>query len=184
MQPKDMDDIEFVDGAAQLLGRASSLAERVDLGARLARFQIDGTTRTNLSRLHLLQTDKMDIILAQFYRYLHQFPESDSLLKGHDEGRLRLRQKAHWQRVFRCEFDRAYVRNCLMIGLAHFHAKIPPQTYMAAYSFFHSELLRAVIDSHSSEESTILAISIGKVVMLDMSIALNAYLLDALALRS
>jgi hypothetical protein len=175
-----------VDGMNELadmrvLERAASMAQRVDLRARLARFQIDGSTKENLSRLQALQSDRLDLILVRLYRFLHQFPDLHDLLKGHDEQRLRLRQKAHWEQVLRCDFDRDYVRSCLMIGLTHFHAKIPPHSYMAAYGFFQGELLRAVAETHSLADSQKLAISIGKVLMLDMSLTLNAYFLDALA---
>lgn len=172
-----------MDGVARMTERAMKLAERVNLKSRLAHFQIDGSTQTNLRHLKLLQADGLDPIIARFYDYLRQFPETREMLEGHDEERLRRSQKAHWMRLFRCDFDREYVRSCLMVGLTHYHARIPPQTYISAYSFFQAEMLRSVIKSHSHSEFEALSISIGKLIMMDMSIALNAYILDAMALK-
>lgn len=172
-----------MDSASRMTDKAMKLAGRVDLKARLARFQIDGSTRNNLRQLKLLHEDGLDPIVAKFYDYLHRFPETHDLLKGHDEERLRMRQKAHWLRLFRCEFDHAYVHGCLVVGLQHFNARVPPQTYIAAYNFFQAELFRTMTAQHTPVEFEALAISVGKVIMLDMSISLNAYMLDAMALR-
>lgn len=172
-----------VDAVTRMTDRAIKLAERVNLKNRLAQFQIDGSTQTNLRQLKVLQGDGLDPIIARFYEYLRGFPDAQEILKGHDLERLRLSQKAHWMRLFRCEFDRHYVRSCLMIGLAHYHARIPPQLYIASYSFFQAELLRSVMKAHSHTEFEALSISIGKVIMMDMSVALNAYILDAMALK-
>ncbi|MBP7649633.1 MAG: hypothetical protein KA085_19360 [Phenylobacterium sp.] len=172
-----------MDGADRMTDRAMRLAERVDLEGRLARFQIDGSTQTNLRQLKVLKGGGLETIVAHFYEYLHRFPETQTLLKGHDEDRLRHRQKEHWTHLFNCEFDRRYVHSCLLVGLAHYHARVSPHTYIAAYSFFQSELLRAAIKLHTPAEVEALAISIGKVIMLDMSIALNAYILDAVSMK-
>lgn len=172
-----------VDSASRMMDRAIKLAGRVDLKARLARFQIDGSTKSNLGQLKLPTTDGLDSIVARFYEYLHHFPETHELLKGHDEERLRVRQKAHWMQLLRCDFDQNYVHSCLVVGLQHFHARVPPQTYIAAYSYFQSELLRKIMSMHTPMEFEALSISVGKVIMLDMSISLNAYMLDAMAMK-
>ena len=44
-----------MDGADRMTDRAMRLAERVDLEGRLARFQIDGSTQTNLRQLKVLK---------------------------------------------------------------------------------------------------------------------------------
>lgn len=172
-----------MDGAARMTDRAMKLAQRVDLESRLSRFQIDGSTRTNLGQLKVMRNGGLETIIAHFYEYLRRFPETQALLKGHDEDRLRHRQKEHWTHLFSCDFDQRYVHSCLMVGLAHYQARVAPHTYIAAYSFFQSELLRAAIKLHTPAEVEALSISIGKVIMLDMSIALNAYILDAVSMK-
>ncbi|MDO8379355.1 protoglobin domain-containing protein [Phenylobacterium sp.] len=172
-----------MDDAARMTDRAMKLAERVDIDGRLARFQIDGSTQTNLRQFKLLRSGGLDPVISRFYEYVHRFPETQAMLKGHDEDRLRQRQKEHWRRLLSCEFDRSYVHSCLLVGLAHYHARVSPHTYMAAYSFFQAELLRSAMKLHTPAEMEALSISIGKVIMLDMSIALNAYILDAVSMK-
>lgn len=172
-----------MDRARRLADRATRLAERVDLRNRLARFQIDEATKANLRQLKVLHGDGLDAVVVKFYQYLHSFPETTALLSGYDEARLRRSQKAHWMRLLHCEFDQRYVQSCLTIGLVHYDVKVPPQTYIAAYSYFQAELLRAIRKSQTPLEFEASSISLGKVIMLDMSIALNAYILDAMALK-
>ena len=172
-----------MDAAARLTSRAMTLAERVDLKNRLARFQIDDATCHNLRQLKLLKGDGLEPIVSKFYTYLHEFPETHAMLKGHDEDRLRRSQKVHWTRMLNCEFDRRYVHSCLLVGLAHYNAKIPPQSYIASYSFLQAEMFREIIRAHKPAELAALSVSLGKVIMLDMSISLNAYILDAMALK-
>jgi hemoglobin-like flavoprotein len=171
-----------VDQATKLTQRAAYLARRVDLQARFARFQIDSTTKANLHQLIPLLTKEIDQIIVRFYNYLEQFSETRDILKGHDIARLRLSQRRHWLRLFSCELDNDYVHSALLIGLAHYHRQVAPQTYLAAYSFFQSELLRTIISRHNSLEAAALSISINKLIMLDVSITLNAYLIDAFAI--
>jgi Protoglobin len=168
-----------VDHATQLTKRAADLARRVDLNARFARFQIDGTTKDNLREAMPFLTKELDGIISRFYAYLEQFSDTHEILKGHDIARLRESQKRHWLRLFSCELDNDYVHGALLIGLAHYHRQVAPQTYIAAYSFFQGELLKAIIGGHNPADAAALSSAIVKLVMLDVSITLNAYLIDA-----
>jgi len=168
-----------VDHAIQKTQRAADLVGRVDLNARFARFQIDGTTKDNLRKAMPFLTKELDRIISRFYSYLEQFPDTHEILKGHDTVRLRESQKRHWLRLFSCELDNDYVHSALLIGLAHYHSQVAPQTYIAANSFIQCELLRAVIGHYNSLDAAALSGSINKLVMLDVSITLNAYLIDA-----
>lgn len=170
-----------MDEATRLTQKAMQLSKRVEISARLARFEIDGTTRNNLAAVMPTLVAGIDRIIVRFYEYLDHFPETRLLLAGHDIGRLRQRQKHHWLRLFSCDFTEDYVHSSLLIGFAHFHARVPPHIYIAAYSFFLTDLLRVVGNTHKGLDLAAATTSISKVVMLDMSIALNAFLLDALS---
>lgn len=173
-----------MDHAGRLAERAVALAKRIDLDARLARFQIDEVTRANLRQSGLGQSGALEGILIRFYEYLHRFPETAHILEKTREEQLRRNQMVHWSALLSGEIDQVYVTRSLLIGMAHFNAKVSTQSYIAAYSFFQTELLRAIMRTFNHAEFEALSISIGKVIMLDMSIALNAYVLDAMAVRA
>ena len=173
-----------MDQATRMAERAMKLSRKIDLDARLARFQIDRTTQANLRQSNLGQSAALDGIVAKFYDYLHRFPENNAILDKTNEEKLKLSQKRHWSRLLNCDLDSQYVHNTLLIGMAHFNAKVPPQSYISSYSFFQAELFRTIIRSYSHMEFEALSISTSKVIMLDMSIALNAYLLDAMAIKT
>jgi len=80
--------------------------------------------------------------------------------------------------VVTARLDNSYLMDSLAIGFAHFRARIPPHLYMAGYNFFMSDLLRLVSTEFRGTEMAAATTAITKVCMLDMSIALNAYMLN------
>ncbi len=162
--------------------RATELAKRIDLEARLARFEINELTKKNLRSIMPTLLEGMDKITIRLHEYLNGFPDSHAILQKHDLGQLRSRQKQHWLQMFACSFDQEYVNGCMMVGLAHFHSKVSPHSYIAAYNFFLIELLRFVGEKLHGQELEVATSAISKVVMFDMSMALTAYIMDAMAL--
>lgn len=156
-----------------------TLAKRINLEERLARFEIDDTTRGNLRIFYPVIVTHIDRIVIRFYEYLARFTDAQDILNDYDVDLLREKQRKHWLQLFSGEFDADYVNRSIMIGLSHFQARVPPHIYMASYSFFVSNLL-AIPDMHiGGHEFRAVAISINKIIMLDMSIVMNAYMLDS-----
>ena len=172
---------EDVDEATRQTQRAMDLARRVNLETRLTRFEIDEATLTNLRLFTPTVLSHIDRVVIRFYEYLDRFAEARDILRGHDIDRLRQQQKRHWLRLLAGDFAGDYVSSTLMIGLAHFHARVPPHVYIASYSFFMGELLRIASESSIGYEFKAISLSVNKVIMLDMSIVLNAYMLDSFA---
>ena len=168
-----------MDQFAQMAQKAMMLARKIDLEARLARFEINDTTRANMLFLSPLLMEGMDRVIHNFYLYLNKFPETKALLKGRDVDILKSRQKFHWERMLRCEFDLDYAFRCMMIGIVHLRAKVSPQIYMSGYSFFATELLTVVSKSHQGMNFDAAAGAVNKVIMFDMSVVLDAYWLNA-----
>lgn len=169
------------DHEGRMIQMVTNIAAKINVESRLARFDIDGTTRTNVQVIRPVIFGHLDRIIVHFYEYLERFPETRQILKGHSVAMLRHRQHDHWQHLFACEFDRHYLHSALTIGLAHFRARVPPHVYIAAYSFFLTELLKIIAESHEEFDLAAVTTSVTKLVMFDMSVAMNAFLLNALA---
>jgi hypothetical protein len=177
--PSPAGSISTMDQFAQMAQKAMVLARKIDLEARLARFDINDTTRANMLFISPLLVENMDRVIISFYAYLNRFPETKALLKGRDIDILRSRQKFHWERVLRCEFDLDYAFRCMMIGIVHLRAKVSPQIYMSGYSFFATELLTVISKSHQGMNFDAAASAVNKLIMFDMSVVLDAYWLNA-----
>ncbi|WP_430396761.1 protoglobin domain-containing protein [Ferrovibrio sp.] len=156
------------------------LADRVNLPQRLLRFGITPLTRDNLRLVRPILQFHLNGITSRFYDFVQRFPEGKTILAKHDTVKLRHRQQSHWEMVFDCRFDHDYLTNALGIGHAHYRAKVPPPLYMAGYNFFLGDLLRLVATEYKGSDMAAAAASITRVVNLDMSLALTAFMVDSL----
>ncbi|MBP7670316.1 MAG: hypothetical protein KA106_03540 [Ferrovibrio sp.] len=156
------------------------LADRIDLGKRLVRFGITATTRQNLRLVQPILSQHLVGITGRFYDFIHRFPEAQSILMPHDSTRLRQSLHRHWLVVFDCQFDRDYLVEALGVGHAHYRAKVPPTLYMAGYNFFLGDLLRLAALEFKGGDMAAATASISRVINLDMSLALTAFLVDTL----
>ncbi len=157
-----------------------ALAAKIDLDQRLLRFGITPVTRDNLRQVLPIMSGHITGITSRFYDFMRRFPEARRVLERHDSERLRKRQHDHWLMLFSCSFDQTYLLNALAVGHAHFHAKVPPALYMAGYNFVATDLLRLVATEYKGGEMAAATASITRVVNLDMSLALSAFMLDSL----
>jgi hypothetical protein len=164
--------------------RAMDLARRLNLQARLSRFEIDDTTIHNLRLFSPVLQSHLERIVIHFYEYLDRFPEARAILKDHDIERLREKQKRHWLQLLSGDFGGSYINGTLMVGLAHFTARVPPHIYIASYSFFLNELHRLCESARPGHDFHAINASISKVIMFDMSISLNAYMLDSFSAQA
>lgn len=154
------------------------MAERISLEARKLRFEITPLTTDNLKLVYPVFTQHNAGIVHRFYAFIMRFPEAARLLQGKNLDGLKFRQQRHWETVVTARFDGSYLVDSLTIGFAHFRARIPPHLYMAGYNFFIGDLLRLVSTEFRGTEMAAATTAITKVCMLDMSIALNAYMLN------
>ena len=164
-----------------LAERAFKIAGTVDLNSLLLRFQIDDATKRNLEIFSPLMGKKLDKIATRFYEYVGNFPEMRAILSKHDKQRLRRAQTSYWTRLFAGRFDSAYLNSSVLVGLTHFKIGLPAYLYLAGYSFFQNEIYRIGAAELKPLEFAALAITINKVVALDIAIALHAYYGDAIS---
>jgi hypothetical protein len=148
-----------------------------DLTRRLALLEITPETNLVLEPFRLKLNSALDGIVHRFYRHLQSHPEGQRFFP--DNSRIPAlveKQRAHWQRLFNCQFDAAYLEGCTAIGQAHLRAGIAPYLYIAGYTYFLVELQKfaALHFSNPQELGTILAAAT-RLVHLDMDLALSVY---------
>lgn len=168
----------------ELKRRSELLASRVNIADRLNRFDFDETTRRNLEMFQRDLGDRLDKLIYEFYEYAERFPDTRKILSGRDVALLKSRQREHWLRLLSGNIDFTYVTSATLVGLVHYDVKLPPHVYISSYNFFMSELIRVAGEVRSGYELQAIAISIGKAIMLDMSLVLNAYFLDSLSAKA
>jgi methyl-accepting chemotaxis protein len=149
----------------------------VDLETRLRLLQITDDTKHNLRMFVPTLVEHMGEIVRKFYNHILSFPEAKKIFSSEEQiAYLHTMQKKHWVKMFRCDFDEAYVDGTFAIGEKHYQYGVAPYLYIAGYNFFVCEVIR-VASAHygaSLELPGVLA-SIVRVVNLDMDIALSAY---------
>ncbi|WP_119421853.1 protoglobin domain-containing protein [Desertibaculum subflavum] len=146
------------------------------IGARLRLLGIDDDARAEMQRFLPILVAGLDHIIERFYAHMFSLPEGRHIFG--DPGvveRLKVRQKAHWLRLFSSTFDDDYVSGAIKVGEVHYVQAIPPYLYIAGYNFFHCELIRLVCDAVPSRLVPRVLAAFTRVVSLDMDLALSAY---------
>jgi len=146
---------------------------------RLAYFDIGPADREVLRNLAPLARRTVDEIVAGFYRHLLSFPELATLLQE-EPGRLdRLKQtqRAYFLDFTEGRFDDEYFETRLRVGDAHQRVGLRPVWYIGAFSLYLRLAMRALVAETGEGERLLPALeALVKVVLLDMSLAMNTYI--------
>jgi len=117
-------------------------------------------------------------ILDGFYEFLLRFSEMQSFLGSDDHIRRLKATQLEYLQSFGLQFqDVAYFEYRLRIGIAHERIGLPLHLYLAAYRCLQSLILDAIpaaIRQHPARFTQYMH-SISKIVMLDCSLAVDAY---------
>ena len=96
-------------------------------------------------------------------------------------GSVKVRQRAHWERILSAQFDDDYARAARQIGEAHARIGLNPSWYIGGYATILQHLVKAVVhegatrpDGARSTEQSIGALIKG--VLLDIDLSVAAYL--------
>ncbi len=148
-----------------------------DLRMRLALLRIDDDTRANLKRFRPILERQIDAVIDGFYRFLREVPEARAILTSDEQVRqLRAKQRSHWLVLFSGTWDGHFRDAAIAIGAAHFNARVPPYLYVAAYTYFHCELINVAASQFNGEDAARVTAAIAKIVNLDMELALASYM--------
>ncbi len=117
-------------------------------------------------------------ILDGFYEFLHSFSEMQSFLGSEDHIRRLKATQLEYLQSFGLQFqDVTYFEYRLRIGIAHERISLPLHLYLAAYRCLQAlilDSLPAAMRQHAASFTQYIN-SISKIVMLDCSLAVDAY---------
>jgi hypothetical protein len=118
---------------------------------------------------------KIDPLIRRFYDHLLSRPDVARILRKVDIPGLIPAQRAHWLKLFRCEFSEEYVSHARAIGQAHYHNQIPVYAYIGSYNYMLTLILEVASQNVRGFDLAPLLADISRLVCLDMELALAAY---------
>lgn len=147
---------------------------------RLAFLEIGPDDEARLSELRDFAHQHVDEIVESFYAHLWKFEET-RLILGDDAAVTQLKglQRAYFLRMLEGHFDGDYFESRLRVGDAHQRINLEPRWYLGTFHLY----LRLLIDklrdhyAHDMAHFAALITSLSKVIFLDMSLAIDAYIL-------
>jgi signal transduction histidine kinase len=146
---------------------------------RLAFFDVGPDDAARLRALHGLATDTVDGIVERFYAHLLRFPELEPLLRD-EPGRiakLQGLQREYFMALTAGTLDADYVESRLRVGNAHQRIGLRPEWYIGAFALYLRLALRTLVDETGDGRTVLPTIeSLIKVVLLDMSLAIDTYI--------
>ena len=146
------------------------------LSKRLRLLGITDITIENIRTFRPTFDRNIDVIIHNFYEHMTSFPDAMAIfLRGHDLSSLKRYQKAHWEKLFGCNFNEDYLNSAIKIGMIHYKHKVPPYLYIAGYNFFHCEIIRFCSIDYKGLDLPNALSSITRIISLDMELALSSY---------
>jgi signal transduction histidine kinase len=124
----------------------------------------------------------LDDFTAQFYQHLSAHPTTSSFLTDPETvERLKRTQRLYFESVLDARLDAAYVRDRWRMGQAHAEVGLEPQWFLGAYNQYMQFCFRRFAghcggDLEGYMEGTL---SLLKVMLLDMGLALDSYFAQA-----
>jgi len=121
-----------------------------------------------------------DTIIDKFYEFLLQQPEMKKFLPS-EELLVRLkRTQSEYLARFGVEFkSKNYFEYRLRIGIAHARIQLPLNLYIASFLQIQTLLQKAVLNSSLSENPELVTdcyVTISRIIMLDISLAIDSYI--------
>jgi len=189
--------LDFVNSPETTLS-ARELTEQKSISGCMVRTSLDLKLRLDLYGINLETfyyagvfwraiLPEFDEIIHRFYAHIlehrkyRKFIPDPAIID-----RLKVTQKAHWDRLFTSKLDDDYVYQVVAAAEAHIKIRMPTYHYMAAYTIFLDELHAAAYRHFSEEGDTVIAIvkAINKLVIIDMDLTLSVYMKELVGLNS
>lgn len=117
-------------------------------------------------------------LIEAFYNHLIQFEGVSDLLKENATlQRLKVTQKRYFERLLSGQYDYEYALDRLAVGIAHQRIGLQPQWYTGAFGSFvqHFSLGLQHEFRYAPEVSSQVLTALNKLVLLDVTLALDAY---------
>jgi signal transduction histidine kinase len=154
----------------------------VEVRRRKAYLEISPVDEARLLAAHQILERHAGGIVEEFYAFLLSHDHTRKMLSapGLIE-RLKRLQTRYFSELTAGRYDVDYFQNRVRVGLAHSQVGLSPEWYLGAYLKYLNTVGRVLRDSSGMEEeeaSRILS-SLGKIIFLDMSLAIDAYIASA-----
>lgn len=128
-----------------------------------------------------------DGMVDVFYERILAFPETRSFLEDPElVTRLKAAQRRHFIQLCAGPYDESYFESRLRVGLAHARIRLPPHLYLGGYLVQIDYVRRSFLERFRDDLDTGQAciVSFGKIIMLDISLATDAYIYGGFVERS
>ncbi|MGE4527288.1 MAG: protoglobin domain-containing protein [Rhodospirillaceae bacterium] len=150
----------------------------VDRDVRLKFMRIDSRTVAALREAWPLVRPRLRAILDEFYDHLQRFPALAPLLAG--DGKIEMLKSAqtgHWERLFKGDFDDAYMKQVMAVGQAHARIGLEPRWYIGGYTLVLNRLIAEIDRAYKrrAEKRGELRDAVTKAVFLDMDLSISVY---------
>jgi signal transduction histidine kinase len=172
--------------------RGTSLLGQAGLDAagrsrRLAFLQLGPEDQRNLTEINALVREHVDEIVEAFYAHLAAFDETRRLLST-DAQVVRLKQilREYSLRMTEGVFDADYFESRLRVGDAHQRIDVQPQWYLGTYNIYLRLLIEQLRAAYRDDPDRLVALieSLSKVMFLDMTLAVEAYIMGGYVERA
>ncbi len=150
----------------------------VDRNVRLQFLRIDTRSVATLREAWPVVRLRLRGILDDFYSHLKGVPPLKHLIDGDATiERLKAAQTAHWESLFKGDFDDAFMKGVMAVGHAHARIGLEPRWYIGGYSLVLTRLL-GVIDQackRDGDKRREMTAAVTRAVFLDMDLAISVY---------
>jgi signal transduction histidine kinase len=138
-----------------------------------------GITREDGERLKevgRILAEREEGIIDLFYNYILGFHEIKGFFQDKETvERVKVRQKRHFRSLFSGDYDTTSMEYSLKVGRKHSSIGLTPRWYMGAYSRYLQILIQTLEEEVGPERTQEFLSSIIRVVFLDMSLAIRAF---------
>lgn len=147
---------------------------------RLRHLMLDNDTIQTLQKFEKLFNDSIEEMLDNMYVHVLEQPELKSLFTNKESiERARSEQKRHWQRILFSEhFGEKQFEQTKKVGQTHLRVGLVPSAYLSAYCFMLNEFMELILKKYKDDTKNLTKIvrALNKVVILDMSFVIEAYI--------
>ena len=166
-----------LDESVDTIGREIGL-DLEEVAERMAFLDVRADDIALLRELHELVAQDTDTFSDDFYEHILGFPALRALVK--DERtvqRLKHSQAAYFRTLTAGDYDGAYIRDRLRVGLVHQRIGLEPKWYIGAYRKYVAGMFDLLWKQFHGDPQRFRATfnSVLKVVCLDMGLALDTY---------
>jgi len=164
----------------------SALAERLQF------IDLEEGERAYLQSLKPLIDAALPAILDDFYQKIGSVPDVAQFFPDGSVDRARSGQLRHWARISTAEFNDDYLRSARTVGETHARIGLEPRWYIGGYALISAQLVKAVLAAkwpkglfrkQGPDEAAKAIAALVKAVLLDVDIAISAYIDSATAAR-